>query len=667
MGGRNTYEFIRLNLPGALPSITSIENDLAKDGRKIIEGEFRYDALNNDRTSNDYQLAVCSEDCTGVIQKVVYNASTNTFIGFATPLDHGIPVPRYFQTDSYEQLKTWFENNDRSSLLNVHMLQLLTTSESSSSPFLLGAYGITSKFDAIDVLRRWLWIFERSQLSNIRVIAFASDCDAKYLRAMRLITGFFAKLPNILVSERSDALEVKLPKEWSSWFFMRTRQLFFCMQDPVHLCTKVRNRMLSESASMLIGEGQVSVDVLFDLIKSQSKLMHGLVKTDVQPKDRQNFSSCMKITSDSVLSALENISGSYATQVFLQLLRSIIIAYFESSTSTMDRIYHSWKAVFISRLWWSWLQLADVKKFPMTYQNKDKSCLFITKSAYYSIEINAHTLLSIVLLVCQGDLPESALSLSDFHSQSCENMFRLTRSMSGMFSSNVNFTVDQCLGRAGKLSVLQEIEKQSECDESGCSLKFPKHHKRRYKKSVLMTDRSQASSSILTHSTIEKTIFRAFNDAYNMLSVLGIDVTLKKTQKNTLSKGSTFVRTQIERKSHTTDYSDAGNYSSDDETDSILDKVLDISTTDTESSSENDSDELLTNSNSKRSQFQGIRIFNEIPSSQIDSYFQIKIDGNEKYMHKQTACWLFTDSKEKLSADRLQRVKQAGKKCSKNK
>ncbi|CAF3083949.1 unnamed protein product [Rotaria sp. Silwood2] len=206
MGGRNTYEYIRLNLPGAVPSITSVDRSITKAGGKIVEDEFRYDALSDFQISNNYQLAICSEDCTGVIQK-----------------------------------------------------------------------------------------------------------------------------------------------------------------DPVHLSTKIRNRLLSQSASMFIGNGKISVDVLFDLIKNQSKLIHGLVKTDVYPKDRQNFSSCAKISTDDVLSALNNASDSYATQVYLRLLRSIILAYIEQSTSIIDRIYHSWITVFICRLWWTWLQLTDVEEISTEY------------------------------------------------------------------------------------------------------------------------------------------------------------------------------------------------------------------------------------------------------------------------------------------------------------
>ena len=60
--------------------------------------------------------------------------------------------------------------------------------------------------------------------------------------------------------------------------------------------------------------------------------------------------------------------------------------------------------------------------------------------------------------------------------------------------------------------------------------------------------------------------------------------------------------------------------------------------------------------------FPGIRIFDSIDSSKSSSYFKVQIDGKEKFMHKQTACWLFTEEKTALSADRLRRVIQQNKK-----
>ncbi|CAF4756553.1 unnamed protein product, partial [Rotaria sp. Silwood2] len=54
-------------------------------------------------------------------------------------------------------------------------------------------------------------------------------------------------------------------------------------------------------------------------------LAHGLVKTDVNPKDRQNFTSCLNLSDDDVLVALEDIEGSQATRIYLRLLRSIVL------------------------------------------------------------------------------------------------------------------------------------------------------------------------------------------------------------------------------------------------------------------------------------------------------------------------------------------------------
>ena len=320
LGGRNTYEFVRLNLPGAIPTLSTIESGIGRSGGRINEGEFRYGDLQNHQRSYRYQIAVCSEDCTAVIRKVTYNAVTDTFGGFSTPLLRGIPIARHFRTNSFEELKKWFETKDKSNNLNIHMLQPLTSSGAAVSPFLLAAYGIGNTFTAIDVFHRWKSIFEKSRQAGVRIVAFSTDCDPRYLHAMRLALGFIVEVDNNSIYDPDYTLEVALPQNWSAWFFMRTRQLFFCMQDPIHLCTKLRNRMLSRTASLSIGRGKVSIEVLMELIQKKSKLSHGLVKTDIESKDRQNFHSCLKISSDEVITALEDITGAPYIMATFRLL-----------------------------------------------------------------------------------------------------------------------------------------------------------------------------------------------------------------------------------------------------------------------------------------------------------------------------------------------------------
>ena len=40
LGGRNVYEFMRMNLPGALPGLTTVNDSLRKAGESIEEGVF---------------------------------------------------------------------------------------------------------------------------------------------------------------------------------------------------------------------------------------------------------------------------------------------------------------------------------------------------------------------------------------------------------------------------------------------------------------------------------------------------------------------------------------------------------------------------------------------------------------------------------------------------
>ncbi|CAF1396559.1 unnamed protein product, partial [Didymodactylos carnosus] len=67
--------------------------------------------------------------------------------------------------------------------------------------------------------------------------------DNKYMRAMRLMSGFFASLPNMKLHQRPEAFEIYLPSKWP-WFYLRRQQLLLFLQDPTHLATKWRNRSL---------------------------------------------------------------------------------------------------------------------------------------------------------------------------------------------------------------------------------------------------------------------------------------------------------------------------------------------------------------------------------------------------------------------------------------
>ncbi|CAF3052134.1 unnamed protein product [Rotaria sp. Silwood2] len=69
----------------------------------------------------------------------------------------------------------------------------------------------------------------------------------------------------------------------------------------------------------------------------------------------------------------------------------------------------------------------------------------------------------------------------------------------------------------------------------------------------------------------------------------------------------------------------------------------------------NDDVEVL---NSTRANFNGIKIVNNINPMLESSYFKLKINDKMKYFHKQSSCWLLSNTIAKLSSERLTRVMQ---------
>ncbi|CAF3472510.1 unnamed protein product [Rotaria socialis] len=162
LGGELTYEFIRLNIPGSLPSLTILSTLILNSNLKISEAESRFDQFQKHFKNLNLQYAFGSEDVTDVIKKK-YDSITNKFIGFPTPFDHGVPIKEYYHADSLDTLKLWFNSIDKASLLNVHMIQPVqsTTHNTIPSPFLLSAYCIDNTATANDILQRWWYIFNQ--------------------------------------------------------------------------------------------------------------------------------------------------------------------------------------------------------------------------------------------------------------------------------------------------------------------------------------------------------------------------------------------------------------------------------------------------------------------------------------------------------------------------
>jgi hypothetical protein len=178
----------------------------------------------------------------------------------------------------------------------------------------------------------------------------------------------------------------------------------------------------------------------------------------------------------------------------------------------------AWTAVFLLRLWWVWLLLVRLSSLSSSNTKSRKKCrekYFVTRTAFFSVELNAHYLTYLIILVQQKQLPVEVLNIHLFSSQTCESTFRNTRSFSGIFSTVINYTVEDFLRRSRKLSILNGIKSQ---DKSISLLKFPVHHKH----ISLNTTRNNQNLIDISMLNVENVVIQAYQSAVSITENLKI-------------------------------------------------------------------------------------------------------------------------------------------------
>ena len=126
LGGKQCYEFVRINIIGALPNLTTINKLISNTDFILTECQFCFGPLKQYADTLNVRFGFCAEDCTSVIKKVEYNVITTSFVGFVAKLSNGVPICNYYQTDSFEQLQFWFDNIEKAPLLSIHVSAFTT-------------------------------------------------------------------------------------------------------------------------------------------------------------------------------------------------------------------------------------------------------------------------------------------------------------------------------------------------------------------------------------------------------------------------------------------------------------------------------------------------------------------------------------------------------------
>lgn len=306
---------------------------------------------------------------------------------------------------------------------------------------------------------------------------FSADGDLRLLNSMKLNSKFNT---NLQYNHSFDNID----------------EVICFLQDIVHIGTKLRNRLLSEYAILILGNKIASVTHLKMLINHISKDVHGLVYSDICPDDRQNFGSLQKIMEPRVHDALQKyIVNSEGIIEYIRICQEIISSLYDDDVTPLDRIFRLWRSTFFLRA---------CRLHILNNHNANLNDNFITSNAHMCIELNAKNL--IVLTKTFRDAKLDKLFLPTiFNSQPCEETFRKLRSMGTINYTKINFTLLEVIHLIGRIDLMNEIMYFKLGDSD---VFFPRNP---VKKSNYSIDKLPSNHEI--EETISKALIVAMNDA----------------------------------------------------------------------------------------------------------------------------------------------------------
>lgn len=270
--------------------------------------------------------------------------------------------------------------------------------------------------------------------------------------------------------------------DWFNCDVDREQEYPFYIQDTTHIGTKLRNfflKTIKKPNKLPFGKNFfIQMQHLNDLVTHISKDKHNLTPTALNPLDRQNFDSVLRICDPKVTNLLrENVRGSQATIKFLEIVRNIIESYMNHTLSPIERVNKIWYAVFMIRIW---------RHYVLSQKDLTLGENFLTLNCYVCIELNAHSLVLLLLYLNKAHMPHLFLPHL-FGSQQCEAIFRQIRSFTSTYSTVANCSVKEILSRISKILL------QSEISFNYNSFKFPRlgHHHLKIFKQEMPTPRAR--------------------------------------------------------------------------------------------------------------------------------------------------------------------------------
>ena len=161
------------------------------------------------------------------------------------------------------------------------------------------------------------------------------------------------KFRNVFHEESMKSVPLKWIK--SKWFAIERVTKISPVQDPVHLGVKLKARLMTHSQILPLGKFSAQSTHLTVLQSSFRKEQHNLRVKDLDHQDRQNFEAVIRLTSENVITLLDEFPDALGTKYYLLMMKNIIYSYLKKDLSPLQRIEDAWFSLYFVRYWRQWI------------------------------------------------------------------------------------------------------------------------------------------------------------------------------------------------------------------------------------------------------------------------------------------------------------------------
>lgn len=133
--------------------------------------------------------------------------------------------------------------------------------------------------------------------------------------------------------------------------------------------------------------------------------------------------------------------------MYLIIMRNFIDSFLDTKLSPLERVQKVWYSIFIVRIW---------PEYVLGTKSLNLKNNFLTSYCYVCLELNAHSLVLLLLYLKKVNKPEF-FKPELLDSQQCEIFYSQLRSFTTTFATKANCTVKEIMARINKIQLQKHI------------------------------------------------------------------------------------------------------------------------------------------------------------------------------------------------------------------